>query len=146
MSSRNLALIGAGYWGKNLARNFNRLGVLHTLCDLNPDILALYGDEYAEVQKTGDLASLWADDSIRQVAIAAPAEHHFNLATAALKAGKDVYVEKPLCLKIEDAESLTELAHSLDRILMVGHLLQYHPHVIKLHEWVRSGLLGMLVH
>jgi UDP-2-acetamido-3-amino-2,3-dideoxy-glucuronate N-acetyltransferase len=142
MNSRNLALIGAGYWGKNLARNFHALGALHTLCDLSPAILDTYGADYAGVEKTGSLESIWSNPSITQVAIAAPAVHHHKLAKAAILAGKDVYVEKPLCLKIEDAEELTVLARQHGRILMVGHLLQYHAHVCQLQAWVASGAFG----
>jgi UDP-2-acetamido-3-amino-2,3-dideoxy-glucuronate N-acetyltransferase len=142
MSTRHLALIGAGYWGKNLARNFNALGALHTLCDLSPEILASYGDDYAEVKKTGEEASLWSDPAITQVAIAAPAAHHYRLAKAAILAGKDVYVEKPLCLDIAEAEELVALARERRRILMVGHLLQYHPMVRQLQTWANEGTLG----
>src|SRR5690606_3120443 len=86
-SQRHLALIGAGYWGKNLARNFNALGALHTLCDLNPEVLSYYGDDYVEVKRTGDVESIWNDPAITQVAIAAPAAHHYRLAKAAILAG-----------------------------------------------------------
>jgi Predicted dehydrogenases and related proteins len=144
MSTRNLALIGAGYWGKNLARNFNALGALHTLCDLSAEILASYGDEYAGVRKTREMDALWQDAAIASVAIAAPAEYHFRLAKAALLAEKDVYVEKPLCLQAVEAEELVGLARERGRILMVGHLLQYHPMVRHLHAWVEQGELGEL--
>jgi UDP-2-acetamido-3-amino-2,3-dideoxy-glucuronate N-acetyltransferase len=144
MSTRNLALIGAGYWGKNLARNFHSLGALHTLGDLNPAILASYGDDYSEVNKTGDINSIWGDPAITQVAIAAPAAHHYQLTEAALLAGKDVYVEKPLCLHAAEADHLVVLARERGRILMVGHLLQYHPMVRQLQSWVRQGELGLL--
>ncbi len=143
-SKRNLALIGAGYWGKNLARNFHALGTLHTLCDLSPEILASYGEEYAAVRKTGDVESLWSDPAITQVAIAAPAAYHHRLAKAAILAGKDVYVEKPLCLDTNEAEELVALAQARGRILMVGHLLQYHPHVQRLQQLVADGEFGSL--
>lgn len=142
MSTRHLALIGAGYWGKNLARNFNALGALHTLCDLSPEILASYGDDYVEVKKTGNVESLWSDPAITRVAIAAPAAHHYRLAKAAILAGKDVYVEKPLCLDVTEAEALVALAKEHRRVLMVGHLLQYHPMVRHLQRWVNEGELG----
>jgi len=144
MSHRQLALIGAGYWGKNLARNFHALGALHTLCDLNPQILDSYGADYASVRKTGDVASLWADPALSQVAIAAPAVLHHRLAKAALLSGKDVFVEKPLCLDLNEATELIDLARHHGRILMVGHLLQYHPVVRHLLQLVGSGELGEL--
>lgn len=144
MTPRNLSLIGAGYWGKNLARNFNELGALHTLCDLSPAILESYGADYHAVRKTSDLASIWTDPEVTAVAIAAPAVHHHRLAKAALLAGKDVYVEKPLCLHTAEAEELVALALAHGRILMVGHLLQYHPYVQRLQVLVTGGELGPL--
>ena len=142
MSTRNLALIGAGYWGKNLARNFNALGVLHTLADLNQGILDSYGTEYDGVRKTRIIEDLWSDHAITKVAIAAPAVYHYRLAKAALLAGKDVFVEKPLSLDPVEAQELIELAAANQRILMVGHLLQYHPLVQKLQQLVATGELG----
>jgi len=143
-SKPSLALIGAGYWGKNLARNFLELGALHTLCDSRSDILEGYGPDYAGVHRSSRLEEVLADDGVRQVAIAVPAVHHFSVAKAALEAGKDVFVEKPLCLDAEEGEELVALAASRGRILMVGHLLQYHPCIEKLRELVSSGELGKL--
>ena len=119
-------MIGAGYWGKNLARNFNALGVLHTLADLNQGILDTYGADYQGVLKTRLIEELWTDHAITKVVIAAPAVYHYRLAKAALLAGKDVFVEKPLCLDPVEAQELIDLAATNQRILMVGHLLQYH--------------------
>lgn len=144
MNSRELALIGAGYWGKNLARNFHALGVLHTLCDLSPDILNSYTSEYDAVRKTGDVDLVLSDQAITKVAIAAPAVHHHRLARAALLAGKDVFVEKPLCLTEADASDLIAVAEEKGRILMVGHLLQYHPHVQHLQALIARGEIGEL--
>lgn len=141
---RDLALIGAGYWGKNLARNFNALGVLHTLCDASPATLAGYGEGFESVRKTGDVAQVWGDPAVTKVAIAAPAVLHFELARAALNAGKDVFVEKPLCLEEAQAAELVALASRLNRVLMVGHLLQYHPCVEKLRLLLAQGELGKL--
>lgn len=142
--NRHLALIGAGYWGRNLARNFHALGALRTLCDLSPAILDSYGPEYEMVEKTTSIQAIWEDRQITQIAVAAPALHHYKLAKAAILAGKDVYVEKPLCLHVEEADELTVLAQKNRRILMVGHLLQYHPHVRQLQQWVVEGVLGTL--
>ena len=143
-SSPDLALIGAGYWGRNLARNFRELGVLHTLCDASESILSGYTDDYAGVRKVRSTDLLWEDPAITRVAIAAPAVQHFELARTALKSGKDVFVEKPLCLELGQASELVELSHSHGRILMVGHLLQYHPCIEKLRELVSQGVLGRL--
>src|SRR5262245_16139833 len=94
--SRDVALIGAGYWGKNLARNFNNLGALHSLCDANDQVLAAYGADYSAVKKVSDPQTVFGDPAITKVAVAAPAILHYQLVKAALEAGKDVFVEKPL--------------------------------------------------
>jgi UDP-2-acetamido-3-amino-2,3-dideoxy-glucuronate N-acetyltransferase len=140
----SLALIGAGYWGKNLARNFQALGALHTLCDSHQPTLDSYGSEYAPVRKTTRFAEVLADSSITRVAIAAPAVAHYQLAKAALEAGKDIFVEKPICLHLAEAQSLMELAVGKRRVLMVGHLLQHHPLVQELHLLLARGELGKL--
>lgn len=139
---KTLALIGAGYWGKNLARNFNQLGVLHTICDRSPEILAGYREEYAGVRKTSDLQSIFDDSAITGVAIAAPAQQHFQLARDAIMAGKDVFVEKPLCLSASDAALLVTLAGERKVVLMVGHLLQYHPCIRAIKAMISRGELG----
>jgi UDP-2-acetamido-3-amino-2,3-dideoxy-glucuronate N-acetyltransferase len=144
MSTRDLALIGAGYWGKNLARNFHALGALHTLSDLSSAILDTYGVDYAGVRKTQVIDEVWTDPAITRVAIAAPAVLHYRLAKTALLAGKDVFVEKPLCLDLSEAHELIELARVHGRILMVGHLLQYHPLMQHLQSLVAEGELGPL--
>jgi UDP-2-acetamido-3-amino-2,3-dideoxy-glucuronate N-acetyltransferase len=144
METRNLALIGAGYWGKNLARNFHSLGALHTLCDPDPAVLASYGDDYAGVNKTSQFDAVLADPAVKCVAIAAPAALHHQLAMRALAADKDVYVEKPLCLSEEEGRELTAQAALRSRILMVGHLLQYHPCIQSLRELIMQGRLGQL--
>ena len=140
----SLALIGAGYWGKNLARNFNELGALHTLCDANPATLAGYEAGFASVQKTARHEDVLRNPEIARVAIAAPAAAHFLLVKAALEAGKDVFVEKPLCLDVREGEELVALAKTRERVLMVGHLLQYHPCIQKLQSLVEQGDLGKL--
>lgn len=144
MASPDLALIGAGYWGKNLARNFHSLSALHTLCDASQQTLETYGDEYASVAKVTSLESVLGDPNIRKVAIATPAATHYAIARAAIEAGKDVYVEKPLCLNSADAQSLIDIAAQNQRVLMVGHLLQYHACVEKLQAMVHAGELGRL--
>lgn len=143
-SQPNLALVGAGYWGKNLARNFLALGGLHTLCDANPQTLASYGEEYAGVAREPSFEKVLANEQITSVAIAAPAHLHFALAKQAILAGKDVYVEKPLCLDIAEGEQLVALAAEHQRLLMVGHLLQYHPCILELQRMVHTGELGKL--
>jgi UDP-2-acetamido-3-amino-2,3-dideoxy-glucuronate N-acetyltransferase len=142
--SCDLALVGAGYWGKNLARNFNELGALHTVCDSVQATLDSYDAGYHGVQKTKAFKSVLESKSITKVAIAAPAALHYDLAKTALLAGKDVYVEKPLCLEVAQGQELIELAEKQERVLMVGHLLQYHPCVQKLQSLLAEGELGKL--
>jgi UDP-2-acetamido-3-amino-2,3-dideoxy-glucuronate N-acetyltransferase len=141
---RSLALVGAGYWGKNLARNFHALGALHTLCDAKESTLASYGGDYSGVRKTTRFEDVLADPSITRVAIAAPAVIHYQLSRAALEAGKDVFVEKPICLDVAEARSLVDFAAANQRVLMVGHLLQHHPLVQQLHLLLARGELGKL--
>jgi UDP-2-acetamido-3-amino-2,3-dideoxy-glucuronate N-acetyltransferase len=143
-SMSNLALIGGGYWGKNLARNFLQLNALHTICDPNPQTLQSYGNEYQDVKRVAKFEEVLADGAIQRVAIAAPASLHYKLAKQSLNAGKHVFVEKPLCLSISEGQELIALAEAKQRTLMVGHLLQYHPYVVKLREMVASGELGRL--
>ncbi|MEO1619127.1 MAG: Gfo/Idh/MocA family oxidoreductase, partial [Planctomycetota bacterium] len=146
MNPKDLCLIGAGYWGKNLARNFNAIGALHTLCDTSSETLARYGEDYESVHKTTDLDRVLADSSISKVAIAAPAHLHFKLASKALQAGKHVYVEKPLCLDSKEGQQLIDMASDAKKVLMVGHLLQYHAYVEKLIAMVKGGELGRLMY
>lgn len=141
---RNIALIGAGYWGKNLARNLNALGALHTLCDPNRATLDAYGADFAGARKVERVEDVWSDPEVTAVAIAAPAALHYRLAEAALAAGKDVFVEKPLCLDAAEAERLIARANSSHRILMVGHLLRYHPLIQHLLSLVAEGGLGAM--
>jgi UDP-2-acetamido-3-amino-2,3-dideoxy-glucuronate N-acetyltransferase len=142
---QDLALIGAGYWGKNLARNFKQLGVLHTICDQSETLLENFKtNEYYEVNLTTSLDSVLSDHEITKVAIAVPAAYHYEVAEAALKSDKDVFVEKPLCLQLKQARELIDLAQHRKRVLMVGHLLQYHPCVEMIHSLLASGKLGKL--
>jgi UDP-2-acetamido-3-amino-2,3-dideoxy-glucuronate N-acetyltransferase len=142
--SRDLAMVGAGYWGKNLARNFRDLGSLHTICDTNPEILHSYQEGYEEVQKETNFDRVLSNPEIRKIAIATPAGLHYRLAAAAIKAGKDVFVEKPICLDQREGELLVQAAQDQGRILMVGHLLHYHPCIQKLKELIEDGTLGKL--
>lgn len=140
----NTAVIGAGRWGKNIARNFYELGVLHTICDPNEQLLDQHKEKYPEIQTTASYQAVLDNPFITRVVIAAPAALHFNLAKQALEAGKDVFVEKPLCLDLHEAEELIQLAEQGQQILMVGHILQYHPCVRRLQELIGAGELGQL--
>jgi UDP-2-acetamido-3-amino-2,3-dideoxy-glucuronate N-acetyltransferase len=143
-SQKSLLLVGGGNWGKNLVRNFHALNVLHTICDTNEDLLKTYATTYPDIITTSNFTAALQHPAIDKVAIAAPAALHYTLAAQALKAGKDVFVEKPLCLDSSEAEDLLALAKQQKSILMVGHLLQYHPHIQHLQELVASKKLGEL--
>ena len=137
-----IAVVGSGYWGKNLVRNFHELGVLGTICDPNPMIEASTREKYPSAGYARDYAEVLADPAITAVVLATPAKTHYSMAAQALQAGKDLFVEKPLAITAAEGAELVELATRRDRILMVGHILQYHPAVIKLKQLIKSGTLG----
>lgn len=137
-----VAVAGCGYWGKNLIRNFHQLDVLDCVCDIDVEA----ADEIAVTYgvRARPFEEILADDEIQGVVISTPAEQHAKMAGAALSAKKNVYVEKPLALQVSDAEELCRLAERTGQVLMVGHLLQYHPAFQKLKEICESGTLGTL--
>jgi UDP-2-acetamido-3-amino-2,3-dideoxy-glucuronate N-acetyltransferase len=139
----NICVAGCGHWGKNLIRNFHQLGRLYAVCDSDAGRAASFGERYG-VQAFTTLEDALADPDLHAVAIATPAESHAPMALAALNAGKDVFVEKPLALRWQDGLEMTNTARGLGRILMVGHLLMYHPAVLKIKELLDSGELGRL--
>ena len=139
-----VAVIGSGYWGKNLVRNFAGLGALSVVCDSQADTLRALSEQYPDCRTLTSYEEVLRDESIRAVAIATPAETHGLMVREALLAGKDVFVEKPLCLSAEEGRTLVDLARERGRILMVGHLLWYHPAVLKLKELIQSGELGRI--
>jgi UDP-2-acetamido-3-amino-2,3-dideoxy-glucuronate N-acetyltransferase len=141
---RKVAVIGMGYWGKNLVRNFAELGALSVVCDANTAVEATIARDYPGVRYCRDFGSVLSDPTISAVALATPAVTHFDLAKAAIEAGKDVYVEKPLAIEVRQGRELVELAQKRSRILMVGHILRYHPAIIKLQELIRTGELGKI--
>ncbi len=139
-----VAVVGCGYWGKNLVRNFYQLGNLRVICDVDRNRLEQLQREYSGVELCDSYEELFQRRDIQGVVIAAPAVQHYSLAKRALELGKDVFVEKPLSLHVEDAEDLTRMAQKNGNILMVGHLLQYHPAVQKLKSLIRDGVLGKI--
>src|SRR5262245_8093706 len=139
-----VAVVGTGYWGKNLVRNFFELGSLAAVCDSDEEKLAPYRSGYPGCRTVGAFVEVLKDPTIHAVAIATPAESHGDLVREALLAGKDVFVEKPLCLSSTAGESLVALAREHGRILMVGHLLWYHPAVLKLKALIDAGELGRI--
>jgi UDP-2-acetamido-3-amino-2,3-dideoxy-glucuronate N-acetyltransferase len=141
-NKKNVAVVGCGKWGKNLARNFHQLGTLHTICDANESLLDKFQSQYPDVKSTSNYTSVLEDNAITRIVIAAPSFKHFELAKQALRVGKDVYVEKPLCMNSHEAEELILLAEDRKLILMVGHLLHYHPCLRRLQELTDGGELG----
>jgi UDP-2-acetamido-3-amino-2,3-dideoxy-glucuronate N-acetyltransferase len=125
-----IAQIGLGYWGKNILRNLYELGVLHTACDSSSDIIAERRKTFPHINYTSSPGEILEASDIHAVVIAAPAAAHYELVKKSLLAGKDVYVEKPLSLTVKEGEELVTLAEEKSRILMVGHILQFHPAVV----------------
>lgn len=138
----SIAHIGHGYWGKNLARNFHELGHLAAIVDPNQAIAEAAAGTYGV--KTATFDAVLADPFIEAVSLASPAGLHFAQAKAALEAGKHVFVEKPVALDIAEARELVRLAEKQGRMLMVGHLLQYHPVYVRLREMASAGEFGTL--
>lgn len=140
--AKNIAVVGCGYWGKNIVRNMAEIGALYAVSDNNADLLAKTAAQYHVKPLSFD--EILADKNIAGIAIAVPAALHYKLAKAALESGKDVFVEKPLALTTSDAKELCDIAAREGRILMVGHLLQYHSAFLKLKELVQAGDIGKL--
>ena len=137
-----LAVIGCGYWGKNLIRNFDALGVLTMVCETTPAGRTLAAEIAPNVEVVDTVERVLATPQITGVVIATPAETHYELARQALEAGKDVLVEKPLALTYEQGAHLVQLADRAGRVLMVGHVLEYHPAIRRLLELMRADELG----
>ncbi|WKZ19209.1 MAG: Gfo/Idh/MocA family oxidoreductase [Candidatus Jettenia sp. CY-1] len=144
LNTHVIGLAGLGYWGKNLLRNFYELDVLHTACDANPFPLVEQQKKFSGVNYSNSFDDLLSHSEIKAIAISTPAVTHYDLVKKALKAGKDVFVEKPLALTVREGVELVRLAEKANRILMVGHILQYHPAVIKLKELISHGQLGKI--
>ena len=141
MQKLKIGVVGCGHWGKNLVRNFSDLGVLQYVCDTN----VAHSQEIAKKYNVGSktIAELLKTD-IDGVVIATPAEEHYIVAKACLQKGKHVFVEKPLSLKVSEAKELYKLSKKKKKVLMVGHLLQYHSAFSKLKKMVSEGKLGKL--
>jgi len=139
-----LAIVGLGYWGPNLLRNFDQLGdcEVKVCCDLNDDNLLRIKEQYPHVAITKNYRDLIEDSELEAIVIATSASSHYNLAKEALLHHKHVFVEKPLVLNLEHATELVHLADKTNRKLMVGHLMEYHPAIEKLKEIIQSGELG----
>ena len=142
--SGNICVVGCGHWGKNLIRNFWTMGHLKAVCDSNTDSLRAIASQYPGISTFGTLAEALADSDLDSFVLASPAEQHHRMALAAIQAGKDVFVEKPLALDAEDGLEMVHAARERGVMLMVGHLLRYHPAILKIQELVAAGTLGHL--
>lgn len=139
-----VAVLGHGHWGRNLVRVFHQLGALGAVCDASEGARAEAAQKYPGVRVESEPGAVFGDDSFDAVVIATPAETHFALAQAALESGKHVFVEKPLALRSSEAERLVAVAGARKRVLMVGHLLRYHPAILKLKQLCQAGELGRI--
>lgn len=143
-STHKVGVIGCGAWGKNVVRTFHELGALAAICDENRNLLQPLARDYPEAKIYENADLLLKDSGISAIAIAAPSPSHFPLGCQALQAGKHVFIEKPLALSYSQGLELVQLAERLKKILMVGHILEYHPAILALEKLIQSGKLGKL--
>ncbi|MDP9225015.1 MAG: Gfo/Idh/MocA family oxidoreductase [Actinomycetota bacterium] len=139
-----VAVLGAGRWGRNLVRNLYELGALDAVVDPRPEVRSEIEATYPGVAVLAEAKDAFASD-VNAVVIATPAVTHASLALAAVQAGKDVFVEKPFSLSVEEAERVVREAYAAERILMVGHMLLYQPAVRWIRRCVGEGLIGSLI-
>lgn len=137
-----VAVLGCGTWGKNLVRNFYNLETLYSVCDIDSDLICKISSEYDGVKCLCDFDEIVNHEEINGVVIATPSHTHYPLVKKALMAGKDVYVEKPISTNSEEAKELMDYAEERGLVLMVGHLLLYHPAVNRLKSLIAEGVLG----
>lgn len=143
---QKIAVIGCGVWGRNIVRNFYNLNVLDTVCDIDEENLKKVTQEYSGVKVTKDFHDILNNPEITGVAVVTPSHTHYALVKAMLLAGKHVYVEKPISTVAEEARDLAKLALERGLVLMVGHLLLYHPAVNRLKMLIEEGALGEIVY
>lgn len=146
MKQQRIAVIGCGVWGRNIVRNFYNLNVLEIVCDLDESNLEKVREQYPGVKTTNDFNEIINNPEITAVAVVTPSHTHYKVVKAMLEAGKNVYVEKPISTVAQEAKDLTELAHAKGLVLMVGHLLLYHPAVNRLKMLIEEGVLGEIVY
>lgn len=146
MKDQKIAVIGCGVWGRNIVRNFYNLNVLEIVCDLDESNLEKVREQYPGVRTTKDFNEIINNPEITAVAVVTPSHTHYKVVKAMLEAGKNVYVEKPISTVAQEAKDLTELAHQKGLVLMVGHLLLYHPAVNRLKMLIEEGTLGEIVY
>lgn len=146
MKEQKIAVIGCGVWGRNIVRNFYNLNVLDIVCDLDESNLQKVREQYPGVKTTNDFNDIINNPEITAVAVVTPSHTHYKVVKAMLEAGKNVYVEKPISTVAQEAKDLTELAHQKGLVLMVGHLLLYHPAVNRLKMLIEENELGDIVY
>lgn len=146
MREQKVAVIGSGVWGRNIVRNFYNLNVLDTVCDIDDDNLKKVNEEYKNIHITKDFNSIINNPEITGVVVVTPSHTHYKIVKEMLLAGKHVYVEKPISTVAEEAMDLLNLANERGLILMVGHLLLYHPAVNRLKMLIDEGALGEIVY
>ena len=146
MSEQKIAVLGCGLWGRNIVRNFYNLNALGMVCDLDEENLAKVKEQYPDVKTTRDFNDIINSDEITAVCVVTPSHTHYRFVKAMLEAGKHVYVEKPISTVAQEARDLADLADSKGLVLMVGHLLLYHPAVNRLKMLVEEGVLGDIVY
>ena len=146
MNEQRIAVIGCGVWGRNIVRNFYNLGVLDTVCDIDEENRKKVLEQYPGVKVTSDFKEIINNPEITAVAVVTPSHTHYKMVHAMLDAGKNVYVEKPISTVAQEAKDLTEVANSKGLVLMVGHLLLYHPAVNRLKMLIEEGELGDIVY
>ena len=143
----NICILGAtGAWGKNITQSMLKIDLINlTICDLNKQALDTLQNQYPNIITTSDFNSVLTNPLITAVMIALPAEMHYTFAKKALEANKDVYVEKPMTLDIAEATELVAIAKQKNLILMVGHLLHYHPAIEKIKTIIKSDQIGKII-
>jgi predicted dehydrogenase len=139
-----VAVVGCGYWGRNLVRNFHQLGALRAVCDATEAGRATAQKLAPNAKFYPSLEEVLEQPAIAGVALATPAVTHFPLALQCLAAGKDVFVEKPLALRAEEGRQILAAAQASSRVLVVGHILEYHPAILALRQLIDSGKLGQI--
>jgi predicted dehydrogenase len=144
MNRTNVCVVGCGHWGKNLIRTFSALGNLRGIYDVDSEQALRVSSLYAGVVAYATYESVLNDSSVAAVVLATPAERHYDMAMGAFAAGKHVFVEKPLALEWQDGIEMVHAARRQNCVLMVGHLLHYHPAIVRLKELVQSGDLGRI--
>lgn len=142
--SLNVCVIGCGHWGRNLVRSFGKLHHLYGICDVRPDAVKHLAQQYPEARAFTQVEDVLSDPAVDAVVIATPAEQHYALGMAVLSANKDLYVEKPLALEPREGADMVAEARRLGRILMVGHLLHYHPAVVRMKQLIHDNALGRI--